>query len=353
MKIQALNCMIDWLEFSVFNLDEAQVLYSLGMDNFKFEVKKSFYYSRSLNFDNMIVINSEYKGAGGREHVHVKITGKGCRFLESIYETKDIKNEIRRRLERDWFEMFFVDEIDLKVSRMDIAIDYNFKFVVDLFEAVLNESIKGVKTFDHAGSLKSGLTLYLGSRNSDKYFRLYEKDFEQNDFVNYKDRLELVLKDDYATFEFYNQNDLIKIASTYMNDIEWLDAERQGLWTDMKNGECEISPKIRHKKTTLKEKTDYILSTYGKTLKAYAEEYGTKEITAAIHEAVMTEKEIRLINNERIIQIMKWRKQADLRQKAGQAEYLKQVDEVTLKSKELYEKLKNDEFTEYKQLSIC
>lgn len=353
MKIQAQNCMIDWLEFSIFNLDECQVLHSLGVDNFKFEVKKGFYYSRVLNFDNMICISSEYKGAGGREHVHVKITGKGCRFLEDIFETKDLKTAIRKRLETDWFDTFFVDEIDIKVSRMDIAIDYNFKFVIDMFESVLNESVKGVKSFQHTGSLKSGLTLYLGSRNSDKFFRLYEKDFEQKDFVNYKDRVELVLKNEYATFEFNSQNELIKIASTYMSELEFHDAERQRLWTDMQNGYCDISPKIRHKKTTLKEKADYILNTYGGTLKAYAEEYGTKDITAAIHESILSEKEIRLINNERVIKLMKYKKQAKKRSSELKVDYNNKVVEVTASADSLYESLVNDEFTENKQLRIC
>lgn len=202
MKIKVNNCMIDWLEFSVFEMTEKSVLYALGLEGLTFEVKRGFYYGRVLNFDNIITISSEFKGNGGIEHIHVKFTGKGCRLLENIYGTTDLRSEIRTRL------ILF----DVKVSRMDIAVDYNMKFVIDFFHAVLDERIKGVKVVEHVGSLKSGLTLYLGSRKSEKFYRLYEKDFETGDFENYKDRLELVLKNEYATFELFNENELIKIV---------------------------------------------------------------------------------------------------------------------------------------------
>ena len=340
MKIFVKNCMIDWLEFSVFEMTERSVLYALGLEHFNFEVKKGRFYGRVLSFENIITISSQYFGNGGVEHVHVRFTGKGCRLLEQIYGTTDLRSEMRLRLILT----------DVKVSRMDIALDYNCKFVVDYFESVLNERLTGVKVVEHIGSLKSGLTLYLGSRKSEKFFRLYEKDFEQNDFDNYKDRLELVLKNQYATFELFNENELMKIVSTYMNDIEWQDTERQRLWNDMKNGECEISPKIRHKKTTLKEKGEYILTTYSKTLKAYADQYGTKDITSAINEAVLSEKEIRLINNEKVLKLMKYRKQARLRDKQNQ----EAISEIEVKKASALDNLiANNQSDKFEQLSIC
>lgn len=342
MKISVKNCMIDWLEFSVFEMTEKSVLYALGLEHFNFEVKRGRFYGRVLSFENIITISSQFFGNGGVEHVHIRFTGKGCRLLEQIYGTTDLRSEMRTRL------ILF----DVKVSRMDIALDYNYKFVVDYFNEVLNERLKGVRSFDHAGSFKSGLTLYLGSRKSEKFFRLYEKDFEQNDFKNYKDRLELVLKNQYATFELFNENELMKIVSTYMNDIEWQDTERQRLWTDMKNGECEISPKIRHKKTTLKEKGEYILTTYAKTLKAYADQFGTKDITEAIHEAVLSEKEIRLINNEKVLKLMKYRKQARFRDK----QVKEAISEIEIKKGILFDNLfvnNEPDSDKFEQLSIC
>lgn len=138
-----------------------------------------------------------------------------------------------------------------------------------------------------------------------------------------------------------------------MNDIEWRDGDREGLWSDMKNGTCEISPKIRHKKTTLREKGEYVLNTYAKTLKAYADQFGTKEITAAINEAVLSEKEIRLINNEKVIRLMKYRKQAEKRNKE-----LQQVSHELKYSKGIWfegryiEEIEPDK-DKLKQLSIC
>lgn len=305
MGIKAVNCMVDWLEFSVFGMTETEVLKLMGINELIYDIKRGFYYERVLSYENIVQVSSGLKGNGSDkyDHIHIRLTGKGCRLLEQLYDTNDLRSEIRYR--------FILNEI--KVSRIDIAVDYDMKFVIDYFHSVLNGRFKGVRSFDHAGNLKSGLTLYLGSRKSEKFFRLYEKDFETGDFENYKDRLELVLKNEYATFELLNENPLIKIISTYMSDIVWLEDDREMLWSDMKNGECEISPKIRHKKTTLKEKRDYILNTYGKTLKASAEMYGTKEITAAIHEAVLSQKDLRMINNEKVINVMKYRKEAKKR----------------------------------------
>ncbi|WP_242656555.1 replication initiation factor domain-containing protein [Ruminiclostridium hungatei] len=297
--------MIDWLEFSVFGMTEIDVLKLMGINELIFDVKRGFYYERVLSYENIVQVSSGLKGndSDKHEHIHVRLTGKGCRLLEQFYGTDDIRTEIRCR--------FILNEI--KVSRMDIAVDYSMKFVIDYFHSALNKRLNGVKSIDHAGNFVSGLTLYLGSRKSEKFFRLYEKDFETGDFVNYKDRLELVLKNEYATFEMLNENLLIKIVSTYMNDIVWLEDDRRMLWSEMKNGQCEISPKIRHKKTTLKEKRDYILNTYGKTLKASAEMYGTKEITSAIHESVYSERDLRMIKNEKVINVMKYKKEAKKR----------------------------------------
>jgi hypothetical protein len=95
------------------------------------------------------------------------------------------------------------------------------------------------------------------------------------------------------------------------------------------------------------------LNTYSKTLKAYAEQFGTKDITEAIHEAVLSEKEIRLINNEKVIKLMKYKKQANERlDKSSQiAERLRHEVGVWVDGRFVQEI--EPDADKFKQLSIC
>lgn len=266
-----------------------------------------------------------------------------------IAQGEDFNTRPYKRSDRSLTASFFLCAFNRRsYERSDLTDSEYIPLAYSISIHAPTRGATGVKTFDHAGSLKSGLTLYLGSRKSEKYIRLYEKDFEQKDFVNYKDRLELVLKNEYATFEFFNKNELIKIASTYMNDLEWQDAERQGLWADMKNGSCEISPKIKGRKSTLEEKTDYILETFGKTLRAYVDQYGSDKITSAIHGAVLSENEIRMINNERVISFVNYKKLAEQRSK----ELYSHIDENLNDVSALFEKSEKEKFPVFEQLNI-
>lgn len=315
--MKAVNCMLDWLEFSVFEEKLEAVLYVLGIEALPFETKKGFYYSQMMVYDDSIYVSCGFKGKTDKsqvkDHIHVKITGRGCRFLEKFYEVSDLRAKVVERL----------DSFEIKVSRMDICIDYDSKFVLDYMQATFDKDLKGVRTTQIFGEKGNGMTLYLGSRNSDKFIRCYEKDHQMKDFQTYHDRVEIVLKDQYATFEFFNKSNLYKIISTYMNEITWNDDVLQEGWDEMKGELCNISPKIRHKKSTLEEVVNYVLDTYGAKLKAYAEEHGTQKISKAIHEAVLSEKDMRLIRNEKVLSMMKYRRKV-LEKSAQDMEIYKQ-----------------------------
>lgn len=307
--MKANNCMIDWLEFSVFDKEIEVVMLILEIDDLNFEQRKGFYYKDMYVYDDCIYISKGMKGNAEDDHVHVKITGRGCRLLEKKLNAKNLRDEFRDR---------FMQSDKVKVSRLDICVDYDEKFVVKYMNDVYNKNLDGVRTTQIVGEKDNGMTFYLGSRKSEKFFRAYEKDHESGNFELYKDRLELVLKDEYATFEFNSEKDLYEIISTYMSEIEWYDSVLQEGWENMKGQQCEISPKIRHKKTTLEEKADYILSTYGKTLKAYAEQYGTIKITEAIHEAILSQKDLRMLNNAKVISMIRIKKKLSEKQEQKQ-----------------------------------
>ncbi len=303
--MKSINCMIDWLEFSIFGLQGDVIDATLGMlslDTLSFEIKRSRFYKRSLVFDNMITISTEFCGKTNddeiRNHVHVTLSGTGCRFLENLYNCKDLRDEINYR--------FIFNK--LKISRMDIAVDYDTKFLLDIFEdSIRNKHFDGIKTWLCFGNYDNGITYYLGSTKSEKYIRIYEKDKQKHSDL-YKDRVELVLKGQYATYEFFNDNDLFKIYSSYTKEIVWTNSTVQEVWENMMGENCPISPKIRHKKTGLKEKAENIMNTYGGTLKAYITEFGTKMINEKLDSAIMTQKDMRMLHNARVIRAMKYKK---------------------------------------------
>jgi DNA relaxase NicK len=247
--------------------------------------------------DNIIVIQTDFKSKETKnsDHVHIRITGQGCRFLEQKYSVTDLRKEVAAR--------FMFKRI--KVSRMDICADYDSKFVNDFYSSAYDYGFTGFKSRKIISEFST--TIYLGSKKSEKFFRLYEKDKESgnNDF---KDRIELVLKNDYATYEFENENDIYNILSSYMEQIVWINEEIEELWQSLQGSKCEISPKLKHKKSTLKQKVDYILSTFGKTLRAFSQLYGTKEITKGIHYAVMSPSDFRLIRNQEALRIIRYKR---------------------------------------------
>lgn len=293
MKI--LNCMVDWLEFSILDseFDFEKVCKLLDFLDFSFEHSRSFYYEDVYNYQNMIYIYENPKGATkNNKHVHVKFTGKGCRFLEQKYNNC-IKEEMLARL------MF----INIKVSRLDVCIDTDTKFVSDLIDDAINYRFTTYKT--RRIVMEESNTIYLGSTKSEKFIRIYEKDKESKDNKFIGDRVELVLKNEYATNEFYNRNNLYKIISTYLNQVEFESSKSQQIWISLQGEKCEISPSIRHSKSQLKDKIEYIITTYGKTLRAGVMAFGAKTVLSAISEELISDKLLRMVEFENKLRIYK------------------------------------------------
>lgn len=111
---------------------------------------------------------------GGREDMgtHVEVTGSGCRHLEAL------------GIVRDW-QMFFARcrVFDGRFSRVDVAIDDRVGLLdMDTLEAAAwRGRAKGrqvLQGHDRDG-VKQGHTIAFGSRQSETYFRIYDKCLEQ------------------------------------------------------------------------------------------------------------------------------------------------------------------------------
>jgi DNA relaxase NicK len=292
------RCNIDWLEFSVFNVTLDDLMYQLEFTDFVFEEGRSFYYEKLLNFDNMLYVYEGIKGNSNKQHIHVKITGKGCRFLEQYYNCKNLRDEMQGRLILN----------DVKVSRMDICYDYSKKFVKYLFDSVLHYGFTGYRS--RKIIVEDSVTLYLGSKKSDKFIRMYEKDLESKD-GRYKDRIEIVLKNQYATFEFFSTENIENILFSYMSQVTFLDEKSQKIWDSLKLGDSSpISPGLKHIKTSLEEKVCYILNTFGATLRAYCENYnnGSQVVQKYINDSIYSQKTIAMIKQLDKLKMLKYRR---------------------------------------------
>lgn len=292
------RCNIDWLEFSVFNVSLDDIMYQLELTDLVFEEGKSFYYEKILNFNNMLYLYDGIKGNCNKEHIHIKITGKGCRFLEEYYGCKNLRDEMQGRL--------ILNEV--KVSRFDISYDYSKKFVRELFDSVLNYKFSGYRS--RKIIIEDSYTLYLGSRKSDKFIRMYEKDIESGD-CRFKDRIEVVLKNQYATHEFFSQEKIENILFSYMRGVKFEDEGSQKIWEGLSLGDSvPISPGIKHIKTSLEEKTHYILNTFGATLKAFCQKHynGPEIIQRYICNSIFSQKSIAMMRQADNLKMLKYRR---------------------------------------------
>lgn len=180
--------------------------------------------------------------------------GKGCRFLEEILLTQG----------RSW-HAFFNDCLSHEgvFKRVDIAINDTAgilsipelskkantpacKTIFQAFENVQSGEVSKQEILD--GKLGMGHTLYLGSKKSDIYFCIYEKDYEQYkkegvpiEDAEVKNRFEIRLKNDRALnalLDIMEYNDIQKTAFEIINNyVAFLEADEQ---KELKDWEIDL-----------------------------------------------------------------------------------------------------------------
>lgn len=151
------------------------------------------------------LIKCLYSEKGDDRGTLIEMSGKGCRQFESYLKARG----------KTWFDFFQdCEKHKGRCTRIDIAIN-DFKEYVSI-PTLLNkifagECVSRFKTFDFMGSglietgEKHGVSVYLGSKSSNFYLCLYQKDYEQAKKLNIpvedveiKNRYELRLKNERA-----------------------------------------------------------------------------------------------------------------------------------------------------------
>lgn len=194
---------IDWLDFTVFNMDYAfviQDILGLALTDFEDTGRGGGGYpnmSQATFGDVRILHGSRNPEVMG---IHVTIPGEGCRALFSrIMPSELIRNIL---------------EFNCKVTRIDMALDnigdiYFYPYEIRQFiqDGLAKSRWRTFETTQSC-SIQSGIltgdTVYLGSRTSDLFCRCYDKTLERifrgdnEDLPEHWVRWELVCKDDRA-----------------------------------------------------------------------------------------------------------------------------------------------------------
>lgn len=118
----------------------------------------------------------------------LQLSGKGCRQMELIMEREGITW-------CDFFQKMLFERKDMRVRRLDIAMDELYQGIdkeheqvnlSDLIRKLYSKELyyEKMKTWNAVdggkldGSANQGLSLYFGSRQSNMYFNFYEKRYE-------------------------------------------------------------------------------------------------------------------------------------------------------------------------------
>lgn len=206
---EPLEIIIDYFRVRIPTQDVKMVLEELlrmRMERFMYLDYGFYGYNGQYVFGDIVVMVSPKKENG----VLIELKGKGCRQFERILEAQG----------RSWYRFIRdIQEKHGKWKRIDIAVNDMFG-ILDIAQLTekceKGELVTLFKSFDPCASgkisdkreenkMEMGRTLYLGSRKSDIYFCIYEKDYEQmrkNGIplteAKIKNRFEIRLKDDRA-----------------------------------------------------------------------------------------------------------------------------------------------------------
>ena len=327
---------IDWLEFSVFQqinsrglscktylnkfmkkVDFLQyIIEELGFVDFEFERTYNKFYEEFYTYEGIISFGTGFKAIGReiknkkgeichvRDHVHVTFTSKGLDILKKINQIEDVRQFVVSRFEG----------LEIKCSRLDIAKDTELHIVEDVIKNLFHGNFSGFRSWNQCGNNKTGLTAYLGGRSSEKFIRIYEKDKESPEEGYKGDRIELVLKNKYATQALYSlEHSIEDIFNSVLSDY-WV----AGIIEKIISASSFILEKVKHNVSLLEDKLKYVLKTYKNTIEGYRRKFGCESLEKKINSILgrdISLKFKRIVTNEKIIESRaKTRLEFDFRQ---------------------------------------
>jgi len=234
--------LVDWLQVTFKNTDNAhRLLYYLNkhlnidIDSF-IDSKGRYYYTKSL--ESEFGVSIFYDGMIENMGIHLQVTGKGCRWLESTDEFS-------------WSDFFYYlndfGKGDYNVTRLDIALD-DFRTFFTLEEVVRKlekneitsklEHVQYVKSMNISDSSSKGTTVYFGKSDGMIQIRFYEKDKELHEKgyvidrgIKKWNRYELQLRNERAeqVFELIkNDNSLGDTVKSILNSYIKIRTKKKG-----------------------------------------------------------------------------------------------------------------------------
>lgn len=192
-----IKMVIDWLSYTVKALENNPFqLIGFEREDF-FKLSTGFYgYRQQSRLGDIIILENGNQEMG----THTIFTGAGCRQYESmksnLVEFVPMETVLRK-----------IKKV-AKISRLDLAIDYESDGFFQNIEKAIKESLyvsrwKNNKQVTERDNTKNGLvtgnTIYFGSRTSNVFLRIYRKDLQEGIVSKVeKTRVEIEFKNEKA-----------------------------------------------------------------------------------------------------------------------------------------------------------
>ena len=191
--------MIDYFRFTLHNESD---VYFVAKEFFGFDVMLNPETTSFMKYELLyrygdiwfFGFNSSYSENGeDKNRITVQLSGQGCRQLEMYLESKNITwIDFIKRLQKRYGNNFSVTRIDIAVDEMamdDTNDNFDLSSLVTRYysQEIVSPYLKsfsfvGGGGFDFENPLETenrqGLSIYLGSRQSEMYFNFYEKRYE-------------------------------------------------------------------------------------------------------------------------------------------------------------------------------
>lgn len=210
-----LNLMIDYVRIRFPTMDARHIIEDVLRLKMKYMAQEDhglYSYSSMYVLGDVVVMTSPKEENG----VLLELKGKGCRQFEAYLDGQ----------QRSWYEFFrqCLDE-DAVFKRIDLAVNdragiLDIPYLCDkcdrgecisVFRSFKAYRTGGLAHLREENKESMGATLYIGSMQSDLYFCIYEKAYEQLvkkgipvEDAEVKNRFEIRLKNDRAYFAVYD-----------------------------------------------------------------------------------------------------------------------------------------------------
>lgn len=190
-KQEFLKANIDWLQFRIDDLSIEAIMdfFEIPQDMFLFQVDHLAgykHFQHSYEFQGIKLYFGIYEDEFEIRHSSTMtwVSGTGCRYLENIIFKKKGCN--------DWREFFeeLISNLDTNEHPIDFRrVDLNIDDFNDVPYFTPEQLLKYCETnrfrygrsqsYSPQGTMKLGMTLYLGASKSDRRIRIYDKEKEQ------------------------------------------------------------------------------------------------------------------------------------------------------------------------------